>query len=113
MNGISMQKEQTRRQTQGCEGIRPTGKVTAKKIRQLIEFQEYKCAMTGVELTPETASLDHITPVASGGLNDMENIQVVTRTVNQAKGQLSEQEFVKMCVLVAIKSKRLLDDLDI
>jgi len=40
--------------------------VTRMKLVHMIEQQEYRCKYSGIELTPETASLDHVVPVSKG-----------------------------------------------
>jgi len=76
-------------------------KVTGKTIHQLMEHQEFKCALTGVELTPEMAALDHIVPVSGGGGDDIHNCQILWSEVNRAKGTMRQDEFVEMCTLVS------------
>lgn len=93
INGQSGQGEQIR----STKISRPTGKVTAKKLRQLIDFQNYRCALTGDELTPETASVDHKIPISKGGTNVMENVQVLHSEVNRMKGSMSTLEFILLC----------------
>lgn len=77
----------------------------AKELRKLIEKQGYKCALTGVHLTPRTAELDHITPIKKGGSNEIENLQWVSRQVNRAKGSMLQSEFIEMCRLVCENAK--------
>jgi 5-methylcytosine-specific restriction endonuclease McrA len=72
-------------------------KVKAKELRELIEKQQYKCALTGRGLTPETAAADHIQPVSNGGGHVIENIQILHRDVNAAKGTMNNEEFLRMC----------------
>ena len=58
------------------------------------------CAITGVPIDlskPETYSLDHIIPRSRGGENSLDNCQLVTRQVNQAKSDLTTEEFVLLC----------------
>lgn len=71
------------------------------ELRALIEKQGYRCAMSGVALEPDTANLDHIVPVTEGGGHDIGNLQVLHRDVNRMKGQLSNEEFVRWCCLIA------------
>lgn len=71
--------------------------VTAKQILGLIEKQGYRCALSGRQLTPETASLDHIEPLSRGGTHDISNLQVVEYQVNTAKGTLTVAEFLQLC----------------
>lgn len=73
------------------------GKITAKRVLALIERQRFRCAISGRELTPETASLDHIVPLARGGKHELENVWAVDYQVNMAKGALSVEEFVALC----------------
>ncbi len=60
--------------------------------------QNYKCALTGRELTPDKAALDHCVPVSRGGsLTDADNLQVLHVEVNAAKGALTNAEFIALC----------------
>ena len=72
-------------------------RVTATNIKALVEKQGYRCAITGRELTPQNASLDHIQPLARGGKNKIENVWIVDHQVNVAKGTLTMEEFVLLC----------------
>lgn len=64
--------------------------------------------MSGRELTPETASIDHCTPMSKGGKHLMSNIQILHRDINQAKSTMSMDEFVSMCreVVAVADSKK-------
>jgi CRISPR/Cas system Type II protein with McrA/HNH and RuvC-like nuclease domain len=66
------------------------------------------CAITGVPIDlskPETYSLDHIMPRSRGGENSLDNCQIVTRQVNQAKSDLTTEEFVLLCKKVIEHNK--------
>lgn len=67
---------------------------------ELVELQSKRCALSGVELTPETASIDHKQPISRGGLHVIENIQVIHQSINAAKGNMTNDEFVAMCARV-------------
>lgn len=71
--------------------------VTGKQIMDLVEHQEFRCAISGRALTPETASVDHIVPLSRDGAHSLGNIWVVDHLVNKAKGTLTIDEFVAMC----------------
>jgi 5-methylcytosine-specific restriction endonuclease McrA len=73
------------------------GRITAKQVLELVKRQRFRCAISGRELTPETASLDHIIPLARGGRHAIENVWVVDHQVNSAKGTLPPDEFVALC----------------
>ena len=75
--------------------------VTIAGIEQLIKKQGYKCAMTGWDLTPADAHGDHIVPLSQDGSHMMANMQIVHAKVNRAKGTMSRDEFIDLCVAVA------------
>lgn len=81
--------------------MRPTGKPNSRKLRQLVEWQGFRCALTGDPITPENCEIDHIVPLSKGGENAMENLQVVLTEVNRAKNTMTQEEFVEMCCKVA------------
>lgn len=74
-----------------------SGKITSGLLMSLLESQQFRCALTNRELTPETASLDHKQPLSRGGSNDMSNAQIVHYDVNMAKRTMTTEEFVSLC----------------
>ena len=68
---------------------------------KLIEKQKYRCALSGVELTPETAVLDHIVPITEGGGDDIDNLQWVHEEVNRMKGTMDNDQFIKTVKRIA------------
>ena len=74
-----------------------TERVKSKHLLKLIESQEFRCALTGRQLEPVTASIDHTYPISSGGTNTVANLQVLHMDVNQAKGTMDPETFVEMC----------------
>ena len=76
-------------------------RISGKTIYKLIESQGFKCALTGWDLEPATASIDHIKPLSNGGSHTIDNAQIVHSLVNTAKGTLSNEEFIKVCQAVA------------
>lgn len=66
-------------------------------VLRLLEWQDYRCALTGRSLTPDSASLDHIVPVRDGGEHTIENVQVLHKEVNRAKSTLTHEQFIQMC----------------
>lgn len=71
--------------------------VTQSFLVQLIAKQNYRCAISGIELTPEMASLDHIIPVSKGGEHVVDNVVWVHAEINRMKGQLSMEQFIAFC----------------
>ena len=90
--------------SQSASGHGLKGKVKGSKLFLLLEIQKKKCALTGIDLTPATVSLDHIIPIASGGPDDMSNVQLVHVKINEMKGVMANDEFVQWCMLVAKKT---------
>lgn len=70
---------------------------TADEVIRLLKRQDYCCALSGVELTPETAALDHVIPIARGGTHSIRNAQILNKDVNRAKGTLTNAEFIALC----------------
>lgn len=76
----------------------------ARSLAELWEKQGGVCALTGTTLVPGVnASLDHIVPKAKGGTNALDNLQWVCIPANQAKSDLSTEEFVDLCRRVVAK----------
>lgn len=71
--------------------------VSTTNVLHLLERQEYRCALTGRDLTPQTAALDHIVAIRCGGEHVIENTQVLHKDVNRAKGSVTNVQFIQMC----------------
>jgi DNA-binding CsgD family transcriptional regulator len=79
----------------------PKGRATSAELMRLIEKQNYKCALSGVDLTPKVAEVDHIIPRSKGGSDHISNLQWVHKRINRMKGAMSNQTFIQTCKLVA------------
>ncbi len=82
-----------------------TPDIKKSTVLELIRSQEYRCALTGLPLTPQTASLDHVVPLSQGGSHAIENCQVVRADVNRAKGTMNNEEFIGVCRAVVSHSQ--------
>ena len=81
----------------------PSEYLSRGALRDLLVAQNFRCALTGELLTPDTISLDHIQPIHLGkpGTDTIGNCQLVTRAANAAKGGLAPDEFLRLCRAVA------------
>lgn len=75
--------------------------VNVKNLKRMLEMQQYKCALTGWDLTPKTATVDHIHPLSQDGTHTIDNVHIVHTMANRAKGTLSLEQFVQLCRAVA------------
>ena len=82
------------------------GKVTPPRLWALLQQQEFRCALSGRELTIENCCLDHIIPVEKGGEHTMSNVQLIREEVNGAKGNMTVEEFKAMCRDVTVQTGR-------
>ncbi len=69
-----------------------------KDLKLLMEQQQYKCALTGDNISFEQdIELDHILPIYRGGRNELKNIQWTTRKVNCFKRANTQDELKILC----------------
>lgn len=61
----------------------------------LLIAQKCRCALTGERLTVDNVSVDHIIPVAKGGTNELSNLQLLTKNVNEIKRDC--KDFIGLC----------------
>lgn len=59
--------------------------------------QRGRCALSGRKLD-RTAHVDHRLPVSRGGSNELDNLQFLSPEVNIAKSNLTDSEFIKLCM---------------
>ena len=79
--------------------MKARGKVEA--VYQKIERSQFRCALSGWQISPECFELDHIMPLSKGGNSEVENLQALHPVVNKAKGNMTNEEFIEMCKAVA------------
>lgn len=82
--------------------------VTPEYLYNLLESQNFKCAVSGDNLLPEDNSLDHIRrdlPLSLDRIDSSKgyikgNLQWVTKRINWMKGDMSMNEFLDMCIKI-------------
>lgn len=73
------------------------------ELKSLLERQNYKCAYTGLVLTPAVdASVDHIIALSTDAeqYNKIENLQWVHSDINRMKNNHTEEDFLKYIKLI-------------
>ena len=73
------------------------GYVLAIDLWKLAVKQKLKCALSGIKLTKENISVDHIIPLFKGGKDHISNIQLVDKTINMMKNALDVDSFISFC----------------
>ena len=71
---------------------------------------ETECYLTGVKINlyePRTYEFDHIVPRSKGGSNELSNLGILSKAANQAKSNLSVDEFLSLCEAVLKYSGRI------
>ncbi|TWT44989.1 hypothetical protein RAS1_14090 [Phycisphaerae bacterium RAS1] len=82
--------------------------ICTRDLLDLLHAHRYRCALSGRVLEPANAAMDHVLPVSRGGRHSIENIQLLEKAVNRAKGTMTNEEFIAMCreVVVWMDSRR-------
>ena len=78
----------------------PFTRVTAFDLWKIAKKQRLICPLTGLKLTADIVSVDHIIPVSKGGTNAPSNIRLVHKVINHMKNHYSDTQFLEMCSLV-------------
>ena len=69
-----------------------------KELKELIEKQNYKCALTGDTISfDDNIELDHIIPSSKKGLSELNNVRWVTKEANRLKQNLTDIELKELC----------------
>lgn len=91
------------------KGIKDFYILTAFDLWKQAKKQKLLCALTGIKLTKETMSVDHIIPMSKGGSNEPQNIRLVDKDVNLARRALTDEQFFALCQnVVNYKEKSLI-----
>lgn len=70
-----------------------------KKVREaVIKRDGLQCAYCGKNRQIKNLSLDHITPVKSGGTNDPSNLVMACYKCNEKKAHMSAVEYVNLAI---------------
>ncbi len=93
--GRNLERAERRRST---ETWASGGRYETTDIEQIFDIQEGKCYYTGQPISRESKnySVDHITPVCSGGSSWPSNLALVLKQVNEEKHDLSQRAYLQL-----------------
>ena len=74
--------------------------ITAFDLWKIAKKQKLLCSFTGQRLTIDNMSVDHIIPKSKGGLNIPSNIRLTLKSVNVARSNMTDDEFLSLCKLI-------------
>jgi len=81
------------------KGRRVSLSFSSKEFRAKLEANPF-CYLTGRPidlLSPKTYHCDHVVPVSKGGKSTLDNLGLLCKDVNMAKGEMSVTEFLGLC----------------
>ncbi len=75
----------------------------ASGIELILKYHEQKahCALSGLPISIDEMACDHIVARELGGADTIDNLQWVHRDINNMKGTIEQERFIKLCRLVA------------
>ncbi len=99
---LSIYKKIHRFCMEGESNMKLESKKTNFTVEELLEKigDNPKCYLTGrtIDLTQSISyHLDHKIPRSRGGSNTLENAEIATKQANQAKNDLTVEEFIQLC----------------
>lgn len=71
-------------------------------LASIAKRQRLICPISGIKLTNDNMSLDHIVPLCKSGNNDLTNLQLVDKRVNMMKHVMSMEELTILCRAIVI-----------
>lgn len=78
-----------------------SGNINALDIWKIALKQRLRCAISGIQLTRSNMSIDHIKPLSKGGFDEIGNIQLVDKRINEMKNDMDLKELVGICRNIA------------
>lgn len=66
------------------------------EIRELLQKQNFKCFLTGRELTPDNVEAEHILPISKGGKHEVENLCLIIDSLRELKRYRSPEEIISI-----------------
>ena len=73
---------------------------TTVELYEWLKKHDLVCAYSGQQLTIDSITVDHRTPIARSGTNELDNLAICSHHMNTAKGSMTEYEFRMLLDLV-------------
>lgn len=73
---------------------------SVQELYEWLSLGNFSCYYSGEELTLDTLTVDHKTPITRGGTNEMSNLCFCSSHMNTSKGTMTEEEFVSLLQLI-------------
>lgn len=80
--------------------LRQKGRADFRQLAALWKSQRGRCALTGRRLNRHNAHLDHITPKAKGGGDEIGNLRWLCIEANMAERDMTDEQFIALCAEV-------------
>jgi hypothetical protein len=89
------------------ENKKPT-RFKPSEIRELLKKQNFKCFLTGRELTPDNVEAEHIIPINQGGKHEVENLCLIIESLRELKRYRSPEEIISIArdIIKTFKDKK-------
>ncbi len=71
-------------------------RIKPSEIRELLHKQDFKCFLTGRELSPENVEAEHILPVSQGGEHKVENLCLIIDSLRELKRYRNPEEILSI-----------------
>ncbi|PJZ36999.1 hypothetical protein CH354_07715 [Leptospira levettii] len=75
-------------------------KLKAGHIRSLLNQQNFKCYISGIELTYENVEIEHIQPLTKGGKHELENLCLIEKSLRELKRLKTREEILELCKVI-------------
>jgi 5-methylcytosine-specific restriction endonuclease McrA len=78
--------------------------ISIEWLETTLANQGGNCALSGIPIDLLTCEIDHILPETRGGSDELDNLRLVCTRANEAKGNMTDDEFLELCRNVIRKS---------
>ncbi|TGL76902.1 HNH endonuclease [Leptospira jelokensis] len=75
-------------------------KLRAGHIRKLLNDQNFRCFISGLELTYENVEIEHIIPLSKGGKHELTNLCLIDKSLKELKRFKTKEEIIKLCKII-------------